>query len=199
MIPRAPRRAGSEPMKLPRAIRLDPSDAFVFARAAEPGEWAVSGSFLFGETAPEEMEPKLRNAFRSGFLGVDSLGFSTLAVVTIASPDDRERAKAALAQGFLTLGAPDEAAAREAAETELAFAASLCDHPEGTLIAVERRIEDGAVRERFRTFRQRETNAGADRLHLLSRAFTFHETEGEDEEPQERVDLVALRGKDETP
>ncbi|MEY3552369.1 MAG: hypothetical protein RL735_717, partial [Pseudomonadota bacterium] len=32
------------PMKLPRTLRLDPSDTFVFARAAEPGEWAVSGS-----------------------------------------------------------------------------------------------------------------------------------------------------------
>ncbi|MCZ8261422.1 MAG: DUF6505 family protein, partial [Beijerinckiaceae bacterium] len=27
--------------RLLRTIRLDPSDAFVFNRAAEPGEWAV--------------------------------------------------------------------------------------------------------------------------------------------------------------
>ncbi len=184
-------------MKLPRTIRLDPSDAFVFARAAEPGEWAVSGSFLFGDAAPEAMEPKLRNAFRSGFLGATSLGFSTLAVVSRATDDEVEAAKRALAQGFLSLGAPNEAAAVAAAGAELAFAASLCDHPEGTLIAVERRVEEGTVRERFRTFRQREAVEGADRLHMLSRAFTFHDMEGEDEEPQERVDLVALRGKDE--
>jgi len=34
-------------VKLIRTIRLDPSDTFVFARAAEPGEWAVSGAFVF--------------------------------------------------------------------------------------------------------------------------------------------------------
>ena len=39
-------------MKLLRTIRLDPSDTFVFDRAAEPGEWAVSGAFMFGHTDP---------------------------------------------------------------------------------------------------------------------------------------------------
>ena len=34
-------------LKLPRTIRLDPSDTFVYACAAEPGEWAVTGTFLF--------------------------------------------------------------------------------------------------------------------------------------------------------
>jgi len=90
------------------------------------------------------------------------------------------------------------AAALEAAQAELDFAASLCAHPEGTLIAVERRIEEGGVRERFRTFRQREVVAGADKLHAISRAFTFHEVEGEEEAaPEERVDLVSLMGKEE--
>ena len=32
-------------MKLLRTIRLDPSDTFVYARAAAPGEWAVPGAF----------------------------------------------------------------------------------------------------------------------------------------------------------
>ena len=34
-------------MKLLRTIRADASDTFVFERAAEPGEWAVSGAFAF--------------------------------------------------------------------------------------------------------------------------------------------------------
>src|SRR5262245_3275662 len=34
-------------VKLLRTIRLDPSDTFVFDKAAEPGEWAVSGGFAF--------------------------------------------------------------------------------------------------------------------------------------------------------
>ena len=36
-------------LKLMRVLRLDPSDTFVFPRAAEPGEWAVAGSFLFAD------------------------------------------------------------------------------------------------------------------------------------------------------
>lgn len=184
-------------MKLPRTIRLDPSDTFIFERAAEPGEWAVSGGFLFADCEPETMEAKERHAFRSGFLGVESLGFSTLAVIVEAGEEDRAKAVAALAQRFLGLGAPGLAAAEKAAEDEVAFAVSLCDHPEGTLLAVERRIEDGALRERFRTFKARETVPGADKMHASSRAFTFLEIEGEDDGPEERVDLVSLIGKKE--
>lgn len=185
-------------LKLPRTIRLDLSDTFIFERAAEPGEWAVSGGFLFADCEPDSMEAKERHAFRSGFLGVDTLGFSTLAVIVEASEEDRAKAVAALAQRFLGLGAPDAAAAEKAAQDEVAFALSLCDHPEGTLLAVERRMEDGALRERFRTFKARERIAGADNMHASSRAFTFLEIEGDDEDTtEERVDLVSLMGKKE--
>ena len=122
-------------MKLPRAIRLDPSDTFIFERAAEPGEWAVSGAFLFAGCDPDSMGAKERHAFRSGFLGVGSLGFSTLVTVSPASDEERAQAIAALADSFLRLGAPDRAQALKAAEDEIAFAASLCEHPEGALLA----------------------------------------------------------------
>ena len=52
-------------MKLLRTIRLDPSDTFVFEHAAEPGEWAVSGAFMFWDRDPASMEGKARAAFRS--------------------------------------------------------------------------------------------------------------------------------------
>src|ERR1700722_6247685 len=42
-----PAHAGTMRMKLLRTIRLDPSDAFIFPAAAEPGEWAVPGAFMF--------------------------------------------------------------------------------------------------------------------------------------------------------
>lgn len=188
------RRSWVDPMKLPRAIRLDPSDTFVFERAAEPGEWAVSGAFLFGDMPTDAMGPKERHAFRSGFLGVTSLGFSTLVTVSEANENEREEAVASLSASFVSLGAP-AAEARRAAEEEIAFAASLCDHAVGTLIAVERRRDDdGEVRERFRTLRPREAAPGADKLHAMSRAFTFHEVDGEDEGPEERVDLVSIIG-----
>ena len=183
-------------LKLPRTIRLDPSDTFVFERAAEPGEWAVSGAFVFWNRDPAALGPKQRVALRSGFLGIDSLGWSTLAIVTEATEAERQTMVERLAAKLLEkFGAPDHAAARLAAEEEVAFAASLCDHAPQTLLAVQRSVEDGEIRERFRTLRPRETAADADRLHAHARAFTFHEVEG-DEEPAEQVDLKGLIGAD---
>ena len=72
-------------MKLLRTIRLDPSDTFVFERAAEPGEWAVSGAFVFWNADADKLEGKARSAFRGGFLGVESLGWSTLVQIVEAS------------------------------------------------------------------------------------------------------------------
>ncbi len=179
-------------LKLPRTIRLDPSDTFVFERAAEPGEWAVSGAFVYGNHDPATLGPKQRVALRSGFLGIDSLGWSTLAIVTEATEAERDTMVERLATQLLErFGAPDAEAARGAAEEEIAFAASLCDHPAQTLLAVQRSVEDGEIRERFRTLKPRETADNADRLHAHASAFTFHEIEG-DETPEEQVDLLGL-------
>ena len=181
-------------LKLPRTIRLDPSDTFVFERAAEPGEWAVSGAFVYGNQDPAMLAQKQRVALRSGFLGIDSLGWSTLAIVTEATEAERKTMVDRLAAQLLEkFGAPDAEAARAAAEEEVAFAASLCDHPAQTLLAVQRSIEDGEIRERFRTLKPREAAGDADSLHAHARAFTFHEVEGDDE-PAEEVDLLGLMG-----
>src|SRR5690349_5168772 len=72
-------------MKLLRTIRLDGSDRFVFERAAEAGEWAVSGAFAFAHVDIAKLAGKARSAFRSGFLGIESLGWSTLVEVVEAS------------------------------------------------------------------------------------------------------------------
>src|SRR3979411_251245 len=77
-------------LKLPRTIRLDPSDTFVFERAAEPGEWAVSGAFEFCTEDLRTLGQNQRGALRSAFRGIDSLGWSTLAVVTEARNADRQ-------------------------------------------------------------------------------------------------------------
>ena len=176
-------------MKLLRTIRLDPSDTFVFERAAEPGEWAVSGAFVFSGADPTKLQGKARSAFRAGFLGIASLGWSTLVQIVEASEADRAAVIDAFAAHLLAhFGAPDIEAARAAAEEEVAFAASLCNHPHDTLIAVHRTSEDGELREAFRTLRPREGQRPL-------RAFSFLDVEGEDE-PAERVDLVNL-GQDE--
>ena len=178
-------------MKLLRTIRLDPSDTFVFDKAAEPGEWAVSGAFMFATADPAALDGKARAAFRAGLLGVDSLGWSTLAQIVEASDHDRIAAIELLAERLVAhLGAPGMAEARAAAEEEIAFASSLCTHPADTLIAVHRSHQDGEIREAFRSLRPRQ---GPKPL----RAFSFLEVEG-DEEPGEDVDLAALvRGQQE--
>ncbi len=175
-------------MKLLRTIRLDPSDTFVFDPPAEPGEWAVSGAFCFWHREQAELQGKARSAFRSGFLGVNSLGWSTLVQIVEVTEEDRASLRDLLARQLRAhFGAPDEAAARAAAEDEIAFVESLCSEPQDTLIAVHRTFENGEVREQFRTLRPR---AGA----KPARAFSFFDVEGE-EEPAEAVDLIGMAGK----
>jgi hypothetical protein len=178
-------------LKLMRVLRLDPSDTFVFPRAAEPGEWAVTGSFLFADANPATLEPKERAAFRAGFLGVRSFAFSTLVVVSEASEAERDNAVEDLARNLVDrLGAPDLETARAAAQEEVAFATALCEHPVGTVLALHRTREGREVRERFRTLRPRDVpTLGADARHLYARAFEFVES---DDEPAESVDLVGL-------
>jgi hypothetical protein len=172
-------------VKLLRTIRLDPSDTFVFHRAAEPGEWAVCGTFAYWDADPSALEGKARAQFRAGFLGTATLGWSTLVQVVEATEEDRAAEVKTLAQQLRDhFGAPTLAQARAAAEQEVAFAVSLCDHPIDTLIALQRSSQDGDIREQFRILRPR----GGPKL---LRAFSFLEVEG-DAEPGETVDLVKL-------
>lgn len=177
-------------MKLLRTIRLDPSDTFVFERAADPGEWAVSGAFVFWNSDPAALEGKARTAFRSGFLGVSTLGWSTLVQIVDAAESDRLALVDRLAEQLIAkFAAPSKDDAVAAAEEEVAFVESLCNQPSDTLIAVHRSFEDGAVRESFRTLRPR---SGA----KPARAFSFLEVDGEDEQPAENVDLISMADRE---
>src|SRR6185503_14567342 len=66
--------------------------------AAEPGEWAVTGTFMFAEADLAALEGKARTAFRAGFLGTASLGWSTLVQVVEAGEDGRRAAIDTLAR-----------------------------------------------------------------------------------------------------
>jgi len=176
-------------MKLIRTIRLDPSDTFVFDRVAEPGEWAVTGTFVYADDDPSALQGKARAAFRSGFLGVASLGWSTLVQIVEASDGDRLAAIDTLAKQLVThFGAPTIEDAVAAAEGEFEFAASLCNHPLDTLIAMHRSHDGGEIREAFRTLRPKD---GPKPL----RAFAFLDVEGEDE-PADAIDLAAMAKKE---
>jgi hypothetical protein len=175
--------------RLLRCIRLDPSDAVIFPRAAEPGEWAVPGGFCFWDDDVAALAGQRRQAFRAGFLGLSSFGWSTLVEVVEASDAQREAAVAALAAHIRSAhGAPDDAAARAAAEDEVAFAETLCDHPPGTLVALARSVDGGDVRERFRTLHDRPHGQRA--VESLP-VFAAVSVEGEEEEPI-RPDLARM-------
>lgn len=172
-------------MKLLRTIRLDPSDTFVFEKPAEPGEWAVSGAFEYWDRDLSALAGKDRAAFRSGFLGVASMGRSTLVQIVEAKNEDRAQAVETLARQLVDrFGAPDMDAARAAAEDEMTFAESLCEYPPDILVAVHRTVEEGTIREAFRSL---QAKGGT----KPTRAFNFVEVQGE-EEPEERVDLVGM-------
>ena len=172
-------------MKLLRTIALDPSDTFVFELAAEPGEWAVSGAFRFWDRDVARLEGKERAAFRGGFLGVQSWGWSTLAQIVPATADDYRNLVDLLARQLVDrFGAPDMAAATLAAEEEVAFAQSLCSHPVSALIAVHRTSSDGEVRESFRRLQLREGQGH-------SKAFSFMEMQ-DDVQPDGDLKLADL-------
>lgn len=158
-------------VKLLRTIALDPSDTFAFDVPAIPGEWAVSGAFRFCDQDPAKLSGKARAAFRSGFLGVQSWGWSTLAQVVPATEDDCRVLIELLARQLVDrFGAPDMAIARTAAEEEVTFAQSLCSHPVSSLIAVHRSTDDGDVHESFRKLQLREGQRHG-------KAFSFMEIE----------------------
>jgi hypothetical protein len=174
-------------MKLLRTIQLDRSDTFVFARAAEPGEWAVSGSFVFWGGDPMALEGKARTAFRSGFLGVQSLGWSTLVQIVETSVNDRDQAVEQLARQLLMeFGAPDIAAATAAAEEEIAFTEWVATEDKDTLVAVHRRVEEGEIHEAFRTLKSRGVGPAP------QRAFSFFEVADEPLQPGDEVSLAEL-------
>lgn len=143
-------------VKLLRTISFDQSDRAVYDLAAADGEWAVSGAFAFADSDLSAIKGKPRQAFANGFLGLNSFGRSTFAVVCEATADDRNEAAYRLARHFVErYGAPDVETALPVADSEIDFAAGLADgQPINTVLTV-RRIAgaDGGIKEEFRTIR----------------------------------------------
>ena len=138
-------------MKFPRTIRLDPSDVKVFPDAAEPGEWAVPGTFAFADAEPQSLSRKEQLAFKSGWLGTATFGRSTMVQVVDITAEQYDDVVRMIADHLLSAyGAPDRDAAMAAARDEAADAAGLCDHPVNTLLAIERAFTDDGISERVR-------------------------------------------------
>lgn len=141
----------AEALKFPRTIRLDASDVHVFAHAAEPGEWAVPGSFAYSNVESDALAGKERRAFVSGWLGTASFGRSTFVQVASVTYEELDAIVERLAGHFVAAyGAPDLAAALPAAQEETRYAISLCDHDPGTLLAIARVFTENGIAERVR-------------------------------------------------
>ena len=135
-----------------RVIRLDDSDLNVFDLAAEPGEWAVPGTFAFSNWSEDDLSGKSRQAFAHGWLGLSSFGRASVVAVTPITAAEKTALTDALAAHFVAAwGAPDLDAARPVAGEEIAHMAALCEgHPENSLIVLERELTGAGVRDRFR-------------------------------------------------
>ena len=134
-------------MKFLRAIRLDNSDSEVYELASEPGEWAVPGSFEFLDAESQSLQGKKLQAFKSGFLGTRSFGWTTLVEIAEIDDDEYQQVIDRLAVHFLEYhGAPHIAAALPAAGDEAHYASTVCEYPLATLLVIERNFgEDGVV------------------------------------------------------
>ena len=144
-------------MRLLRILRLDESDAQVYFPVADAGEPAVPGTFMFtfDDTDPSRLAGCDAEAFRHGFLGLDSLGWGTLVTIGEATEAERQYVLDRLTHVFLErFGAPDHAAALEQAQEELAFVDRLCRRPLNTILSIERTLEDDEVSEQFTTHTQ---------------------------------------------
>ena len=145
-------------MRFLRALRLDASDDEVYPRAANAGEWVVPGSFVFtfNERPPEQLDTGERSAFRHGFLGLSSFGWSTLAVIAEIPDAEHRQVLERLARHFVEhYGAPDTEAALIEARKEVEFCESLCTPDTNTVLSVQRDWIDGEVKEAYRVHRPR--------------------------------------------
>lgn len=140
--------------KFPKVVRLDTSDLQVFPRAAEVGEWAVPGSFVFADARIGDLAGKERLAFAHGWLGVGSFGFAALAEVAEIPDAEFFQVVERLARQFVErYGAPGLSEALPAARAEADYAAGLCDHKVHQLLALEREEGPAGIVERVRLVR----------------------------------------------
>ena len=139
--------------KLPKVVRLDESDLQVYEHAAEPGEWAVPGSFEFINDSIESLTDKRLQAFRSGFLGIKTSGRSTLVAIDTLDPDEYQNAINQLTVNILSNhGISDRSTALNMATEEIRYAETLCEYDAGTILALDREFTSDEIKESFKKF-----------------------------------------------
>ena len=147
-------------MNLAKTVQLDPSDLHIFERPAEIGEWAISGTFSFVDSDPAAWSKKQKLAFQSAWLGIGSFGYSTFVQATALSSSEYEQLLLTLTAHLTDqYMAPNLKAATDAAKLEIDDMATLCNHPPGTLLAIERTIDGQNITEKTRVISSSEEPA----------------------------------------
>lgn len=137
-------------MRFPRIIRHD-ADRRSFSPIAQPGEWAVTGAFRFAHRDPAGFRQREIEILKHGWLGLDSFGNASLVEVAETSEGSYDAMLRRLAAYFLAnCGVVEVGDAVEAAEQEMAFAASLCGHPLKTVLALDREFNEQGLIETTR-------------------------------------------------
>ncbi len=139
-------------MNFARVIRLDESDAEVYREAADPGEWAIPGTFAFSNWTEEDLQGKPGEEFKHGWLGLTSFGRASVVAISAITEAERDALIDILAFHFTeSWGAPHIETAKPVAEEEIAQMVDMCSgQAENTLIVVERTLTDAGVNDRFR-------------------------------------------------
>ena len=139
-------------MNFSRVIRLDESDVEVYREPAEPGEWAIPGSFAYSNWTEDDLTGKPAEEFKHGWLGLTSFGRASVVAVSAITEAERHGLVDILAFHFTeSWGAPHLDAARPVAEEEIAHMIEMCEgQAVNTLITVERTLGPAGVNDRFR-------------------------------------------------
>jgi hypothetical protein len=136
------------PLLLPRTVaplgaRLRIPDA------APPGAWAVAGAFRFYHRDPATLVGREAQTFRSSWYATGVFAPALHVEVAEISAAEFERTARELAVHLLEVwSAPDATAAVETVREELEFALSLCAHPPGTILALQREFNEQGLIER---------------------------------------------------
>jgi hypothetical protein len=154
-------------MRLARTLRFDDSDDRVFELAAQPDEWAISGSFEFSNWTDDMLTGKPRQAFNNGWLGLESFGRATFVATAKIEQREYDALIDRLAQHFVdTYGAPDLDTARPVAAEELGFMREMCeDHDPNTLLVITREMIDAGINESFRAIKPQEATIDMVAIH----------------------------------
>ena len=124
--------------------------AKTYSPIAKHGEIVIPGTFLYSRLDPEKSSDKQK--VQSLWLGIESFGFSRMAEISTISANDLQRMINRIAHYLVeNKFVPDLGKGFEHAQEEAEHSMKLADRELGTIMLVDRKMEDFGVSENFKT------------------------------------------------